>query len=277
MQCYLSLADTSFTKKLINLTQSLHRSVKRNESNLFLVEGKKNCKELQKSSYNIIYIVINKDIVDPEINNLCEQFSKDKIKIYEVSGCIFQKLSHAVTPQGILAVVEQKKSFFSPFTSFIVLDEISDPGNVGTIIRTADWFGIKQVILLGECAGKYSPKVVRSTMGSFFRVEIIEISKDEFYQLYSDKLMNIRLLGAFLDADKVITDLKLNQNEVFGLVVGNESRGISGTLEKKITEKFKIPGNGEAESLNVGVALGISLFHLYNNKYNNKKFTKYQI
>lgn len=269
MQCSSSLSDASFTKKLINLTQSLHRTVKRSESNLFLVEGKKNCKELQKSSYTIIYIVINKDIVDPEINNLCEQFSKDKIKIYEVSDYIFQKLSHAVTPQGILAVVEQKKSFFSPSASFIVLDEIADPGNVGTIIRTADWFGIKQVILLGECAGKYSPKVVRSTMGSFFRVEIIELSKDEFNQLYFDKLMNIRLLGAFLDASKMITDVELTRNEVFGLVVGNEARGISDDLKKNITERFKIPGNGEAESLNVGVALGISLFHLYNKQYNN--------
>ena len=93
--------------------------------------------------------------------------------------------------------------------------------------------------------------------------------KDEFNQLYFDKLMNIRLLGAFLDASKMITDVELTRNEVFGLVVGNEARGISDDLKKNITERFKIPGNGEAESLNVGVALGISLFHLYNKQYNN--------
>ncbi|MBQ6269048.1 MAG: RNA methyltransferase [Bacteroidetes bacterium] len=255
--------QNTLTKKDIQYIREIQRSNK--EFAQFVVEGKKCCYELLSSNYKISYVVVNKDNKDDKfISNLITKIIEKQIDIFEVSNSIFSKLSDTITPQGIIAVVEKKENDIVLNEPFIVLDNVSDPGNVGTIIRTADWFGIKQIILLENCAGKYSSKVVRATMGSLFRIKIKMLNYFQFKQLIDNK--KIKLFGAFLDAEQDLRDIKIKQDEPFGLIVGNEAHGISKEIEEITTNKFKIKGSGQAESLNVGIALGISLFHFCNQK-----------
>ena len=166
---------TDFTNSIAKFIKSLHNAKKREENKLFLVEGNKCCSELVDNvpASRIDFVVINKSKLDGELLKLVEKFYKSGVtKIYEAQDNIFKNLTDTVTPQSILAVVKIPDTSIIKISNelpIVILDSISDPGNVGTIIRTADWFGVKQIILAGECAGQYSPKVVRSTMGSIFR------------------------------------------------------------------------------------------------------------
>ena len=261
--------------------RSLKTTKFRKEHQLFIAEGKKICNELLKSDYEVRFIIVNKDnINDLDMQSLINDFNQKQINIYVTSNSKFVNLCDADTPQGILAVVKMK---FPPITSttntsnsnisltsnasFVALDNISDPGNVGTIIRTAEWFGIEQILLIGDCANQYNPKVVRSSMGSIFRTKIINLdnSTDILNNTFKnfDNSNNFNIFAASLDATKILQDIK--PTKPFGLIVGNESRGISTFLNEIITQKFLIAGNGNAESLNVGIAAGIALYHLCGN------------
>ncbi|MFZ2978574.1 MAG: RNA methyltransferase, partial [Candidatus Magasanikiibacteriota bacterium] len=157
---------------------------------------------------------------------------------------------------GVLAIVEQSEVELNDLTGNIIcLDGVKDPGNLGTIIRTADWFGIKNIILAEDCVDPYNPKVVRSTMGSIFRVNIFEsegIVRDLSY-LQEDgyKLNGLVMNGVNLDK------LKPGNKEIY--VLGSESHGIRPEVEKILDKKYTISGSGSAESLNVAVACGILL------------------
>ena len=246
------------TNSLALLVKSLKKSKIREEEKLFLAEGKKVCTELLSSNYKTTFIVINKDDIDSEIEFLISDFHRKNIPIYETKKSIFENLCDAISPQGIIAIVEQKESQIISNSSFIALDNISDPGNVGTIIRTAEWFGIKQIILVGECANQYNPKVVRASMGSIFRMNFI--CTDNTVDIFRSNFDKMDIFAACLDADLELQNI-ISLKE-FGLIVGNESRGISSFLDEIITSKFFIKGYGDAESLNVAIATGISLFHL---------------
>jgi len=238
--------------------KSLKKSKFRKEENLFLTEGKKLCAELFSSNFKTKFVVINKDEIDAEIEILINNFHKKNIQIYETKNSIFENLCDAISPQGIIAVAEQKKSQIISNTSFIALDNISDPGNVGTIIRTAEWFGIKQIVLVGNCANPYSPKVVRSSMGSIFRMNFIYC--ENTVDIFRENFNQIDIFAASLDANFDLKEIVASKE--FGLIVGNETRGISSFFDKIITKKFLIKGFGKAESLNVAVATGVSLFQL---------------
>ncbi|MPN11361.1 23S rRNA (guanosine-2'-O-)-methyltransferase RlmB [bioreactor metagenome] len=243
---------------LLSLTRALQKSKTRRSENLFLAEGKKVCSDLLNSNYKTKFVIINNDDIDKEIYKLIDGFCKKGVTVYETKNNVFESLCDAVSPQGIIGVVEQRKYAPTPNESFVALDNISDPGNVGTIIRTADWFGVKQMILIGDCADMYNPKVVRSSMGSIFRMKLI--NADNTINVFTKNFDKIEILAATLDAKLALTEL--NKKNKFGLIVGNETRGISLFLEDVITQKFIINGYGTAESLNVAIATGISLFHL---------------
>ncbi|OGU61674.1 MAG: hypothetical protein A2X64_01510 [Ignavibacteria bacterium GWF2_33_9] len=247
----------------IPLTQRLRKNVKslshknfRDENSIFLVEGEKLCKELLTSSF-IPEVVVIRDMPSIEIVNLLEQFSEKAIPIYNTPKHVFDQMTDAKSPQSIVAVVHKKQMVLDPALPFIALDGVSDPGNVGTIVRTAEWFGIKQVILTNGTADIYNPKVVRSTMGSIFRMNYFET--DDLPTLLKKEYSKFKIYGASLQSENELEKIKVPKN--FGLVFGNESRGISEEVAKKITGDFLISGFGSAESLNVAVSVGISLYH----------------
>ncbi len=262
-----------FTNSMAKLIKSLHNSKFRYEEKLFLAEGVKNCFELLNSKYvaNTIFLILNRDRANSELVALAHKFYNFGVEVYETKNSIFEKLTDAVSPQPVLAVVKLQEHSESKIVQkkisnrqpILILDNISDPGNVGTIIRTADWFGIKQILLAGDCASVYSPKVVRSTMGSLFKLDIFNETYSNIKNIFNEKKFSkVKIIAATLDAKTPLEQIKISKKETYCLIIGNEARGVSPELENIISEKFIICGYGKAESLNVAVACGISLYQL---------------
>lgn len=247
--------SNNLTTSLIKLISSLKLKKNRDDNRIFLVEGIKLCDELYESNYKIKFVIIKNEASQTTIK-LAEKFYQKKAPIYYTNDKTFERISDTVSPQDILAVVNFKEDDYLPNESFIALDQISDPGNIGTIIRTAEWFGFNQVILSESCTDKYNPKLVRATMGSLFRMKII--TGINFEKSLKALFPKHELIGATLETKKYIESIKVKGK--FGLIFGNEAHGISKKVKEILTEEFIIPGKG-AESLNVAVSAGISMYY----------------
>ncbi len=244
-------------KGLIKKINSLKIKKYQQRYESFFIEGEKICEELLLSDFIIETIVISERFKTKN-NVLLDAINGGKYRVFSTTTDEFENLSETQSPQGIAVVSKMK--IHKPILEkpIIVLDEIADPGNLGTIIRTADWFGFQQVVLSKGCASVYNGKVIRSSMGSVFHLNIIEV---EDLQLFLVEYFPTTVIyAATIDGD---IDLKKisKQGTNFGIVFGNESRGVSDKLDSIIDYKFKITGRGRAESLNVAVAAGITLQH----------------
>jgi TrmH family RNA methyltransferase len=216
------------------------------EESVFIIEGPKMMEELMASDWVIRQAYATKDWIQnqpfkPHYVTEVEDFELDKITQ-------LQKGNH------VLALVEKKQiksgvQFNGKLT--LVLDGIQDPGNLGTIIRTADWFGLDQILVSADTASCYNPKVVQSTMGSIFRVQVIVADLSEIL-----KEVQLPIYGAVLEG-KSIQTTQLAKAGI--LIIGNESKGIRKPLQALITHPITIPKLGQAESLNAAVATGIIL------------------
>ena len=232
----------------VKYIQSLYHKKTRDEEGLFIAEGIKLTNELLHTDFIIkkIYAVKEWIEVNARIHN-----------VIEVSEAELERISNFETPQQVLAIVVQKRTTRVPDLTnkiTLVLDGIQDPGNLGTIIRTADWFGIKYIIASNDTADVYNPKVVQSTMGSIARVNIFYTDIDAF--LSNNK---IAVYGAMLDGQNIAAITKPSECL---LVIGNESKGIRSNILHFIQHKISIAGKGVAESLNAAVATGIILYKL---------------
>ena len=230
--------------------KSLHLKKNRKELGLFLVEGEKSILELAHSDFEIEKIYITSECLDKNK----EILSSVKNFIEPVSVGEIAKMTSLEYNDTGLAVVRQKenKEFeISGDDIVLALDDIRDPGNLGTIIRTADWYGVTKIICSPTTAEFYNMKTISATMGSFARVEIYYTELDEFL-----KNKKLPILGALLDGENSHT-FCYPKNGV--LLMGNESNGINDALLPLITDKITIPKYGNAESLNVAMATGILL------------------
>ncbi len=244
------------TQRLKKLIRSLHQKQFRDQNDLFVAEGARLTGELLRSDF-IPELIVIKDSPSSDVLDVVDRFADKGVPVYTAPKHQFDQMCDTKTPQGVLAVVNKKDHEIIPDEPFIALDGISDPGNVGTIIRTTDWFGFRQVILGRDCADLYNPKVVRSTMGSIFRMKIV--SKPEMADFLKGNFKKHKLYGADLGGDKPLKSCKPRGK--FGLVFGSEASGISDELIKMLDHRFKIEGTGRSESLNVAVAVGITLYH----------------
>jgi TrmH family RNA methyltransferase len=237
------------TKAQIKFIQSLSRQKYRKEYNAYLVEGDKNAKEWLMSDGHILQVVATAEWISQH-----EAFIQrhEGIEIIEAAPFELEKITVMQTAQLVVLVVQMPSSFAfqQPVGQWsLYLEKIQDPGNMGTIIRTADWFGINQIICSPDCVEIYNPKVVQASMGSLLRVRITEMETAQFLE------QNTRpVYAAVLDG----TDLRqLHQPEYGVIAMGNESQGLSALLINAANHKIMIPGAGGAESLNVAVATGI--------------------
>ena len=237
------------SKNEVKYIQSLCHKKQRDEQQLFIAEGPKLADELLKSNFEIVGVYALKEWL-----NANEMFSS---KVTEISAIELEKISSLQTPNKVLVIAKQKQlskepEFRNQIT--IVLDGIQDPGNMGTIVRTADWFGIKQIIASNDTVEIYNPKVVQSTMGSICRVNV-------WYQNVDEVISNasVSVYGALLDGASIYKVIKPKEGLI---VIGNEGKGIKPSIIGKITHPITIPKIGEAESLNAAVATGIILSHL---------------
>lgn len=236
------------SKSQISFIKSLHQKKYRKEHGLFIVEGIKSIKEFFQSSYQIHTIFYNS-----EQYNLLPKLPAN-INLFEVKNAELDKISTLQTPQGFLALIHIPKNrelalkeLKNQFT--LVLDGVQDPGNMGTIIRTADWFGFKNIICSADCVEVFNPKTVQATMGSLARVNIYEADLPALLEKNT-----IPVFGALLDGESIYK----TQWGAEGLVIlGNEGKGISAEVIKKINKPVTIPRIGEAESLNVAVSAAI--------------------
>lgn len=232
---------TNNDTKLIN---SLVKKKFRQKYNKFVVEGVKNIKE-----------VLNSSIYVEKIYSIDDTFNDFPSKNILITERELKKISQLVTPNTALAVCEIPQEKNIQKNGFIIaLDDIRDPGNLGTIIRMADWFGIQQIVCSKETVDLYNPKVIQSTMGSFIRVQINYTDLEEFFETYSHPI-----LGTFMDGENLYKT-KLPEKAV--LLMGNEANGISEKLESFVTQRLSIPRMGklqQTESLNVAMATSIIL------------------
>jgi TrmH family RNA methyltransferase len=221
------------------------------EETVFIVEGPKMLEELLASNWVIRKIMALPDWIQSQGYLPAE--------VVEVDDLMLERLSLQQTPNKVIALVEKKKeSAVIEFnnTSTLLLDGIQDPGNLGTIIRTADWFGIKQIVVSVDTAGMYNPKVIQSTMGSCFRVNIYSMELDELLASNQKSTNPLPVYGAILSG-RSIHSIQLEMANF--ILIGNESKGIRENLMPFISDPISIPRIGEAESLNAAVAAGIIL------------------
>jgi TrmH family RNA methyltransferase len=223
------------------------------EETVFIVEGPKMLEELLASNWVIRKIMALPDWIQSQGYLPAE--------VVEVDDLMLERLSLQQTPNKVIALVEKKKeSAVIEFnnTSTLLLDGIQDPGNLGTIIRTADWFGIKQIVVSVDTAGMYNPKVIQSTMGSCFRVNIYSMELDQLLASNQKSTNPLPVYGAILSG-RSIHSIQLEMANF--ILIGNESKGIRENLMPFISDPISIPRIGEAESLNAAVAAGIILSH----------------
>lgn len=238
------------------LIKSLHQKQYRDQNSLFVAEGIKLCQELINSDYEAVQIIA-RDSPSADVINLVDKFNDKGIPVYTAAKHIFTQMCKQKTPEGIIAVVNIKEKKIQKNEPYIALDGVSDPGNVGTIIRSAEWFGIKQVILGENCADHFAPRTVRASMGSVFRVRVSYQS--DLYTFLEENFNKIDCYAANIHTKNKLEDLKPKGK--FGLLFGSESHGINEKFKNIIKDEFIIAGNGSAESLNVSVSAGIAMNH----------------
>ena len=237
------LEITSAKNEKYKYIKSLLQKKVRDESDRYTVEGVKSVRDAMESGAEIEYIVRASDF----------EFDSDKYQTVTVKSEIFCGLCDTKTPQGVLAVIKKpQKSKFEAGGRYVYCDRIRDPGNLGTIIRTADAAGFG-VLLSPECAELYSPKTVRASMGSFFHTDIYEnVSYSEL------KNSGLHLIaGALKPQSKDFKDA--DYSAPMAVIVGNEANGISDELLGLCDELVIIPISGRAESLNAGVAAALMM------------------
>ena len=250
---------TSKENSVIKHTIKLKEKKYRTEYNEFIIEGAKIVKEAIEEKANIKNIVFSEDAINSE---LVENQLKDVLKEQNyiiVSNNIFKLLSDVEKPQGVLAVIEKeinKEKIDYSQDVILILDNIQDPGNLGTIIRTADSAGLKQIIVSKGTADCYNSKVLRSTMGAIFRVKIIE-ADNLVKSIEEIKNNSFKVVTTSLQTNKSIYDIQLKN---VAIVIGNEANGVSKEIMELSDIKAIIPMKGKTESLNVAVATGVILY-----------------
>jgi TrmH family RNA methyltransferase len=255
---------TSKDNETIKHIRKLKEKKYRDEYGEYIVEGIKLINEAIEEKQNVKTIIVC-DNCNKEALNQNSMYEVAKLDCIYVDEKVFNTITEVKNPQGILAVVEkQNKEKQINFNEdiIVVLDDIQDPGNLGTILRTVDSVGLSQIIVSKKSGDVYNSKVVRSTMGAIFRVNVIESEnlKDTIKEIKKHKF---NVISTSLDTDKSLYDINLNKTVI---VIGNEANGVSKEIQELSDTKIIIPMLGKTESLNASVATGIVLYEYVRQK-----------
>ncbi len=258
---------SSKDNELIKHIKKLKDKKYRDESNEYIIEGVKLIEEAVKENAKIKKVIICEDTTRTyEIpTNIMLEIAKYEC-VY-VTDKIFNSITQVTNPQEIMAIIEKNTNNTEiDFTQDIIiaLDDVQDPGNLGTILRTVDSIGLNQIIVSKETADAFNPKVVRSTMGAIFRVKIIEVDnlQDTIKQI---KKHHFKLMVTSLQTNNSIYDIEFKKKII---VIGNEANGVSKEIQDIADERAKIPMLGRTESLNASVAAGIVMYEYVRQKLN---------
>jgi len=244
------------SKNRIKYINSLKIKKYRQLHEAFIVEGAKSVLELLESAFEIEFVLATPDFEQKYSSIL----SDHKTLLETVTAKELEGLGLFQTNDSCLAVAKTKDNVFlsADMREYaLILDDIRDPGNLGTIIRIADWYGITKIICSSDTTDVYNPKVIAASKGSFTRVSLFYTNLPEFLAQHAE---DRNLLGAFLDGDSIY-EHPFSADGGY-VVMGNESNGIGAEVESFITHRITIPRVGEAESLNVGIATAVMLDNL---------------
>lgn len=245
---------TSVGNSKYKLVKSLLLKKNRVKNGLYTVEGIKSVSDAVNAKSDIKMIFISDKLLNNE--NISKFYDKN---CFIVKDEMFNNICDTQTPQGILAVIsiENKMLEYDKNKMYICCDNVKDPGNLGTIIRTADAAGFGGVLLMGECADLYNPKTVRASMGSFFHIPVYEnVESDDIVKMKND---GFKFYCGTL-SDNTIDYTDADFKNPFIICVGNEATGISEEVISLSDNCLKIPIEGMAESLNVGVAAAVFMY-----------------
>ena len=274
------MITSNANKNIKNIIKLRDKSKVRNEQGLFMAEGSRMVLETPKTLLKELYIS-EEFLSDSEKKSEVEGylsvtldglrseeyletfFDDNTVKIFLVANDIMKLISDTTTPQGILAVIEQKRYMLedileaSKVPSLIILEKLQDPGNLGTILRTAEGAGISGIVMSRDTVDPFSPKVIRSTMGSMYRVPFF-ITDDICDTINVIKKTGVKVFAAHLKGEKYYDELDFRGASAF--LIGNEGNGLSDEVASLADTYLKIPMEGQLESLNAAMAAGILMY-----------------
>ena len=256
---------TSKDNELIKHIRKLKDKKYRDESNEYVVEGVKLVEEAVKENAKIKQIIVCEDTTRTYEIPTHIMLEIAKYECISVSDKIFNIITQVTNPQGIMAIIEKNAQDAQiDYTQdiIVVLDDVQDPGNLGTILRTVDSIGLNQIIVSKGTADAFNSKVVRSTMGAIFRIKIIEV--ENLAQAIKEmRKHHFKLMVTSLQTKHSIYDIDFNKKII---VIGNEANGVSKEIQDMADEKAKIPMLGRTESLNASVAAGVVMYEYVRQK-----------
>ena len=258
---------TSKDNELIKHIRKLKDKKYRDESNEYVVEGVKLVEEAVKENAKIKQIIVCEDTTRTYEIPTHIMLEIAKYECISVSDKIFNIITQVTNPQGIMAIIEKNaQNAKIDYTQdiIVVLDDVQDPGNLGTILRTVDSIGLNQIIVSKGTADAFNSKVVRSTMGAIFRIKIIEV--ENLAQAIKEmRKHHFKLMVTSLQTKNSIYDIDFYKKII---VIGNEGNGVSKEIQDMADEKAKIPMLGRTESLNASVAAGVVMYEYVRQKLN---------
>ena len=258
---------TSKDNELIKHIRKLKDKKYRDESNEYVVEGVKLVEEAVKENAKIKQIIVCEDTTRTYEIPTHIMLEIARYECISVSNKIFNIITQVTNPQGIMAIIEKNAQDAKiDYTQdiIVVLDDVQDPGNLGTILRTVDSIGLNQIIVSKGTADAFNSKVVRSTMGAIFRIKIIEV--ENLAQAIKEmRKHHFKLMVTSLQTKNSIYDIDFYKKII---VIGNEANGVSKEIQDMADEKAKIPMLGRTESLNASVAAGVVMYEYVRQKLN---------
>lgn len=252
---------TSLQNPIIKETTALHQKKHRAESGMFLIEGLKGVEEAVKSGLELKYVFVKRDS-----KIILDNISKDKI--YFVDEKILKKISTTESPPEIVAVARQQKFYLKDLFKgnpplVIVLENIKDAGNLGTIIRTAKAADVSGIILTGDCIDIYNPKVVRSSAANLWKIPVIYFKDTENLRKETEKFGRCQFLATKIHEEQQNLYYEIDYKQPSVIFFGSESEGISDVLANQADKLIKIPMNEQVESLNLSISAGIIMYEAF--------------
>ncbi len=258
------MITSSSNSQIKNLMKLQKQSKARNEQEVFVCEGKKMFEEVASQRRNLIQKVY---LVESCYHQYAKQdpaYLKD-LDFEVVSDQVMKEASETITPQGILAIVKQptytlSDMIYGDSIRLLLLEDIRDPGNLGTMVRTAEGVGMSGIVLSKDSVDMFNPKVIRSTMGAIFRVPFL-YAEDFFACLNQIKNEGIEVYAAHLQG--AVWYDKVSFQGKSAILIGNEANGLSETATSLSTQRIKIPMEGNVESLNAAIAAAVLMYESY--------------
>ncbi|HEY8964618.1 MAG TPA: RNA methyltransferase [Alphaproteobacteria bacterium] len=243
----------------IKAMRALDMRKTRKETGLFLAEGLRHVIEGVENGWELERLAYKPQLM----RNTDMDRVKESAKLcLEVNDAVLEKLSHKDNPQSVIGVFKQRLSKLEdlkPNKCIVALEQVRDPGNLGTILRTVDGIGADAVILIDQCCDPFSTEAVRASMGSLFAVPIAQATKNEFIKYLED--FKGTVVGTALN-DRTVDYRKIPYTQPVLLTMGNEQAGLSEDLMAALPNLVKLPMNGRADSLNLAIATGVMLYHM---------------